>query len=277
MTARAHELPEFFGAANITIKASSDDAYRGLIRNIVAFYRDHLFNEHWGEISPCEARQHALCQNGFSGLEYRASKASLAAVSGFGEAFVTMPDQRHHVHREHTGAALVGPAVVEGALAGDRVFARWRDARDHRRRPGACDASACFHGRFDPRPGASPNNAWWVGNTGEASIFWWAYQSLWLPESPLKHQLAAAPSRCAIRSLPLCGNRTPLQQGSCRSTSRCDRGREGHRHESIGAVSILRWRSFADGQGPSYPGIAGHEPSVEAGRKARRARRSVHE
>src|SRR5580658_4014718 len=49
MTARAHELPEFFGAANITIKASSDDAYRGLIRNIVAFYRDHLFNEHWGE------------------------------------------------------------------------------------------------------------------------------------------------------------------------------------------------------------------------------------
>ena len=24
----------------------------------------------------------------------------------------------------------------------------------------------------------------------------------------------------------------------------------------------------ADGQGPSYPGIAGHEPSVEAGRKA---------
>src|SRR5215467_3549058 len=49
VTLRAHELPEFFGAANITIKASSDDAYRGLIRDIVAFYRDHLFNEHWGE------------------------------------------------------------------------------------------------------------------------------------------------------------------------------------------------------------------------------------
>src|SRR5271165_2259821 len=49
MTVRAHELPEFFGAANITIKASSNDAYRGLIRDIVAFYRDHLFNEHWGE------------------------------------------------------------------------------------------------------------------------------------------------------------------------------------------------------------------------------------
>ena len=31
---RAHELPEFFGAANITIKASSDDGYRGLIRDI---------------------------------------------------------------------------------------------------------------------------------------------------------------------------------------------------------------------------------------------------
>src|SRR5271169_4277441 len=45
ITLKLHDLPEFFGATNITITASSDDAYRGLIREIVAFYRDHLFNE----------------------------------------------------------------------------------------------------------------------------------------------------------------------------------------------------------------------------------------
>src|SRR5713101_2322986 len=46
---RLHDLPEFVGVANFTIKAASDDAYRRLIREFVSFYREHLFNDHWGE------------------------------------------------------------------------------------------------------------------------------------------------------------------------------------------------------------------------------------
>src|SRR5215467_62976 len=49
MTLRTHDLPEFFGTANFTVRASSDDAYRNLIRKFVGFYRDNLFNDHWGE------------------------------------------------------------------------------------------------------------------------------------------------------------------------------------------------------------------------------------
>ena len=49
MTLRAHDLPEFFGSANFTVKAASDDAYRSLIREFVSFYQEHLFNDHWGE------------------------------------------------------------------------------------------------------------------------------------------------------------------------------------------------------------------------------------
>src|SRR6266851_3268247 len=49
MTLRLHDLPEFFGGANFTIKAASDDAYRRLIREFVSFYQEHLFNGHWGE------------------------------------------------------------------------------------------------------------------------------------------------------------------------------------------------------------------------------------
>src|SRR5262249_57366046 len=49
MTLRVHELPEFFGAVNVTVKASSDDAYRRLIREFMGFYREPLFNDHWGE------------------------------------------------------------------------------------------------------------------------------------------------------------------------------------------------------------------------------------
>ena len=49
ITVRTHDLPEFFGGANFTIKAASDDAYRRLIREFASFYREHLFNDHWGE------------------------------------------------------------------------------------------------------------------------------------------------------------------------------------------------------------------------------------
>jgi len=49
LTLRVRDLPELAGGANFTVKASSDDAYRRLIRHFVVFYRDALFNDHWGE------------------------------------------------------------------------------------------------------------------------------------------------------------------------------------------------------------------------------------
>jgi hypothetical protein len=49
LTLRTHSLPEFFGAVFATIRAISDSAFRRLIGQVVSFYREHLFNPHWGE------------------------------------------------------------------------------------------------------------------------------------------------------------------------------------------------------------------------------------
>ena len=49
LTLRTHDLPDFVGAVNLTIKAASDVAFRHLIGQIVSFYGDSLFNPHWGE------------------------------------------------------------------------------------------------------------------------------------------------------------------------------------------------------------------------------------
>ena len=49
VTLRTHDLPEFFGFAGGTISAKSDAAFRQLISKAMEFYRDKLFNEHWGE------------------------------------------------------------------------------------------------------------------------------------------------------------------------------------------------------------------------------------
>ena len=49
LTLRTHDLPDFVGAVNMTIKAASDVAFRRLIGRVVSFYSDSLSNPHWGE------------------------------------------------------------------------------------------------------------------------------------------------------------------------------------------------------------------------------------
>jgi FAD/FMN-containing dehydrogenase len=46
---RTRPLPQTFGAVSGAIAASSDAAYRRLIAEAIAFYRDRLFGPHWGE------------------------------------------------------------------------------------------------------------------------------------------------------------------------------------------------------------------------------------
>jgi FAD/FMN-containing dehydrogenase len=68
VTLRTHELPDFFGSVSATIKAASDDAYRRLIAKTVEFYREALFNPHWGEQTVL-ARGLAVISMVFQGLD----------------------------------------------------------------------------------------------------------------------------------------------------------------------------------------------------------------
>jgi FAD/FMN-containing dehydrogenase len=49
LTLRTRELPENFGAAFGSMRASTDAAYRELIARALGFYKSALFNPHWGE------------------------------------------------------------------------------------------------------------------------------------------------------------------------------------------------------------------------------------
>jgi hypothetical protein len=44
---KTYELPEALADAQLTVKAASDEAFRRLIGQFIAFYRDRLFNPHW--------------------------------------------------------------------------------------------------------------------------------------------------------------------------------------------------------------------------------------
>jgi FAD/FMN-containing dehydrogenase len=120
---------------------------------------------------------------------------------------------------------------------------------------------------FDPRPDADPNHVWWPGTTGEAGIFWYGYESLWLPDSLLKPD---AQQRLA----------DALFAGSRHAEIglHFNKGLAGAPPEAIAwakdtatnpsVLSAFTLAIVADGQEPAYPGIAGHEPRVEQGRKA---------
>ena len=264
VTVRLHELPQFFGGTNFTIKAASDDAYRGLIREFVSFYREHLFNDHWGEQVGLNPDNSLEIKMVFQGLDAEQAKKVWQPFL----AWVARSPRLYSVGR-----------VVVGSLPAQRMWdMQWW--KEHWPEIAIPDTNALI-GLFDyalahvfqpifeidDRPEAGPNNTWWKGDAGQVGWFIWGYESLWLPasllESDSQQRLADALfSSSRYSSVGLHFNK----------------GLAGAPQEAIAAAkdtamnpAVLKAFALAivaDRQGPAYPGIPGHEPSVAEGRTA---------
>ena len=264
VTVRLHELPQFFGVTNFTIKAASDDAYRGLIREFVSFYREHLFNDHWGEQVGLNPDNSLEIKMVFQGLDAEQAKKVWQPFL----AWVARSPKLYSVGR-----------VVVGSLPAQRMWdMQWW--KEHWPEIAIPDTNALI-GLFDyalahvfqpifeidDRPEAGPNNTWWKGDAGQVGWFIWGYESLWLPasllESDSQQRLADALfSSSRYSSVGLHFNK----------------GLAGAPQEAIAAakdtamnpavLNAFALAIVADGQGPAYPEIPGHEPSVAEGRTA---------
>jgi len=245
LTLRVRDLPEFAGGANFTVKASSDDAYRRLIRQFVGFYREALFNDRWGEqahFSPDNKLELSMVH---MGLDTRQARK--------------VWNPFFHWLAQSSGAYTIAPEPVIGSMP----FRHWWDV-DWRREH--------HHDVFkaDTRSGASPSNVWWNGDSGQVGWVVWGFESLWMPASLLHDDsqeklanslfaasrfgevelhfnkgLAGAPSEAIEAAKDTAMN--PAMQGAF-------------------ALAIV-----ADGQDPAYPGIAMHEPDLAKGRKGAEA------
>ena len=117
---------------------------------------------------------------------------------------------------------------------------------------------------FDNRPGAGPNNAWWKGDGGQVAWFIWGFESLWLPASLLENDAQQRLADALFASSRYSGVELHFNKGLA-----------GAPPDAIAAAkdtatnpAVLTAFALAiagDGQGPAYPGIPGHEPSVAAG------------
>jgi FAD/FMN-containing dehydrogenase len=151
LTLRTHDLPQFMGFAGGSVKAQSDAAFAKLIAYCVGFYREHLFNPHWGEQLKFGTDNTLEISMVSQGLD----KEQAAKVW---EPFIDWVK------------ASPSDFVVTSPLRSGAWPARtWWDLTDN---------PSMIH---DTREGATAGHAWWQGDQDQVGAYLHGYDSLWLP------------------------------------------------------------------------------------------------
>jgi FAD/FMN-containing dehydrogenase len=268
VTVRVHDLPEFFGVANFTIQAASDDAYRRLIREFVSFYREHLFNAHWGEQARVRPDNTLVVSMVSQGLDAGQAKEiwqpfldwvarSPEAYSIEGHLTIGSVPARSwwdvQWWKEHwpelpfpnpDGSGLVAAFdAVLGHLVNQPVFA------------------------IDDRPDAGPDRAWWKGDGEQVGWFIWGFESLWLPASLLENDAQQGLAEALFASSRYSGVELHFNKGLAGAPpDAIARAKDTAMNPAV--LTAFALAIAGDAQGPAYPGAPGREPSVAEGRKA---------
>lgn len=240
ITLRTRELPDFFGGVNAKVRANSDAAFRKLIGRFVAFYRESLFNPHWGEQVRFDGDNMLEIAMVFQGL----SEQQASAVWRPFFDWVAASPQDY--------AIAVAPVIV--ALPAQHFW----DPAYLGKLPGVIIP--------DDRPGASPGDVFWSGNLGEAGQFLHGYQSCWLPATLLQTERQARLSDALFAS-----------SRQWKMSLHFNKGMAGAPPEAIAsarktATNPAVLTSFAlaitGGEGPpAFPGLPGHEPDLVSARR----------
>ena len=242
VTLLVRDLPEFWGAAILQVKAASDEAFRRLLRYFIGFYRENLFNDHWGE----HAR---IGGNNVLDLLMVCHDLNTRDVKKIWKPFLDW------IARSPTLYTLGEEQVLGSMPARHWWDVEWRQ-QNHQ---------AVFD--LDQRSGVSSNNAWWTGDAGQVAWFLYGYESLWLPASLLEEN-----SQDRLAQALFAGSRYKQIE------LHFNKGLAGGPREAVEATrntatnpAVLGAFALAivGDAGGGYPGVRGHEPNVEAGRKSR--------
>jgi hypothetical protein len=239
LTLRTRELPETFGAVNATIRAVSDEAFRRLIGECMAFYAGNLLNPTWGE-------QIAFHRN--NSLEIKMLFQGLTQE----QAYATWRPFLERIGAEPQAYSLVSAPRIVAVPA--RLY--W-DAAFLRKVPGIV--------AIDDRPGAPSGNVAWAGDSGQAAQVLHAQQSCWLPAAllgsrslaPLCDALFAATRHWSFElhfNKGLAGA-PAAELAAARDTA-----------TNPAVLEAFALMICGAGGPPAYPGVVGHEPDVAKAR-----------
>lgn len=121
--------------------------------------------------------------------------------------------------------------------------------------------------RADERPGAPADRFWWAGDGEQASAYWYAYTSRWIPldrfEGAAAEQLASALFEASRKwTVELHVNKG--QAGA--SADAVARGRETSMNPAVFRAAML---AIIGALGDGIPGVRGHEPDQAEAQKSR--------
>jgi FAD/FMN-containing dehydrogenase len=240
LTLATHALPEFVGAVFATIKATSDEAFRRLIGRTIAFYGEALFNAHWGEqlvFRPDNILSVAMV---FQGLDQQQAQA---VWRPFLDAIAASPQDF---------SVVAAPVIlaVPAQHFWDPVFLK--------KLPGVTLA--------DDRPGAPEGNVFWASNLGEAGQVLHGYQSAWLPAALLQKDRQESLAAALFAASRHWGFSLHLNKGLAGAPAEAIAAARDTAMNPAVLDAFALVISGAEGP-PAYPGIAGHEPDLAAGRK----------
>jgi hypothetical protein len=242
LTLRTRELPEFWGGADFRVKAASDDHYRRLIREFVSFYREQLFNDHWGEQAHVSPDNYLVISMVYHGLS---TTDALKVWQPFFDWLARSPD----------AYTIRGAPEIGSMPARNWWDVDWR--REHNQRVFLSD----------PRPGASTNNVWWTGDGGQVGWYVWAFESLWLPASLLEDDSQERLADALFAASRHHGVELHFNKGLAGSPrDAVADARDTAMNPAV--LTAFALALSADGQWPAYPGVAGHEPNEAVGRHA---------
>jgi FAD/FMN-containing dehydrogenase len=239
-TLRTHQLPDYFGAVYATINATSDTAYQALVGQMISFYRESLFNPHWGEQIHFGIGNQISISMVFQGLTQAQA----------GQTWAPFFDWVTARPADYTLSDLEMGAIP---------------ARDF--------WNAAFFEQFDPTlivpdplPGAPNYYYYWQSNADEVAAFWSAYQSTWLSQELLAPEGQPALVNALIRA-------SQFSQVALH----CNKGLAGGAADAVRrtadtAMNPAVLDSFAlaiaaNGEQAVYPGIPGHEPDLTQARQ----------
>ena len=233
VTLRTHELPEFFGAASMTIQASSDAAFRQLISRFFAFYRDKLFNPHWGEmiaLGPDDSLTISMLSEGLTQEQIDAIwKPFVDEIKNSGQQFTF---KREPVVKSFPARVMWDPAF----------FSKYA--------PSAIVSDAAPKSRF-----------WWIHDSAQVGAYWYGFDSVWLPETLLAKEQqeeltdalysASRYWHLEIQFSKGLAGAPPEEIAAARETA-----------TNPAVLTAFAMAVIGDAGPPFYPGLPGHEPDL---------------
>ncbi len=235
LTLETHELAAAVGGVNVSIRANSDAAFRTLIGNVLAFYRDHLLNPSWGEQIVFKARRVLTIDMVFQGMD---REAAAGVWKGFFDDIANSPNDY----------SFVSAPSIE-AFPARKLW----NTDFLKQIPGIV--------KFDDRPGAAAGNMYWAGDGGQCGQVLHGYDSVWLPSNLLdgaKLQEFADVLYAAATQWQVSLHVNKGLAGAPPSIIEAARNTATN-PAVLGAFALA---IIAAEEPPAYPGIAGHEPNV---------------